>query len=73
MATKKHFVLCIDNTGYEASLTVRKLYEVIPDKQAERDELIRVIDESGEDYLFHSSHFAFLELSAEIERALVTA
>jgi hypothetical protein len=73
MTTKKHFVLCIDNTGYEASLIVRKLYEVIPDKQGERDGFIRVIDESGEDYLFHSSHFAFLELPAEIERVLVAA
>jgi len=47
MATKKRFVLCIDNTGYEASLIVRKMYEALPDRQAKRDDLIRVIDESG--------------------------
>jgi len=73
MTTKKHFVLCVSNAGYEASLIVRKMYEIIPDKQAGQDDLIRVIDESGEDYLYHSSHFVFIELPAEIERALVTA
>ena len=73
MTTKKHFVLCIDNTGYEASLIVRKMYEVVPDKRAGQDDLIRVIDESGEDYLYHSSHFVFFQLPAEIERALTNA
>lgn len=71
MATKKRFVLCIDNNGYEASLIVRKMYQALPDKQAKRDDLIRVIDESGEDYLYHSSHFVFFKLPAEIERVLV--
>lgn len=70
MTTQKHFVLCIDNTGYEASLITRKVYQVIPDERAEKDELVRVIDESGEDYLYHSSHFVFIELPAEIERIL---
>ena len=73
MTTKKHFVLCIDNTNYEASLIVRKMYEIIPDPQAEKDEMLRVIDESGEDYLFHASHFISIELPAEVERALVEA
>lgn len=62
MNTNKHFVLCVDNTDYEASLITRKVYEVIPDEQAEQDDFIRVIDESGEDYLYHSSHFVFIEL-----------
>jgi len=73
MSTKKLFVLCIDNTDYEASLITRKIYEVIPDPQAEKDELIRVIDESGEDYLYHISHFAFIHLPAEVEKALIAA
>jgi len=73
MKTKKHFVLCIDNTEYEASLITRKMYEVIPDEQAEKDDLIRVIDESGEDYLYHTSHFVFIQLPAEVERALVAS
>ena len=73
MATKKHYVFCLDNSGYEASLVVHKVYEVIPDPRAEKDNLTRVIDESGEDYLFDSSHFAPIELPAEIERALINA
>jgi hypothetical protein len=73
MTTKKHFVLCIDNTDYEASLITRKVYEVIPDEQAEKDDLIRVIDESGEDYLYHISHFVFIHLPAEAEKALIAA
>ena len=72
MNTKKHFVLCIDNTDYEASLITRKVYEVIADEQAEKDDLIRVIDESGEDYLYHTSHFVFIPLSAEVEKLLIS-
>jgi hypothetical protein len=73
MKNKIHFVICLDNTDYEASLIVRKMYEVVPDPQAEKDELLRVIDESGEDYLFEASRFISIELPAEVERALVTA
>jgi hypothetical protein len=49
------------------------MYEVIPDEQAEKDDLIRVIDESGEDYLYHSSYFVFITLPAEIEKVLAMA
>jgi hypothetical protein len=70
---RKRFVLCIDNKDYEASLIPRKIYEVIPDDQAEQDDFVRVIDESGEDYLYHKSHFMFVELPEEVERALVAA
>ena len=48
---KKHFAVCVDNTDYEASLIVRKIYEVLQDEEAARDEMLRVVDESGEDYL----------------------
>jgi hypothetical protein len=68
---RKQFVLCIDNKGYAASLIPRKIYEVIPDKQAAQDNLIRVVDESGEDYLFDKSHFVSIDLSQEIEQVLV--
>ena len=49
---KQKFLLCIDNEGYEASLEARKLYETIPDKEAERHNQVRIIDESGEDYRY---------------------
>ena len=48
---KKHFAICLDNADYEASLILRKIYEIIPDELAARDDLLRVVDESGEDYL----------------------
>jgi len=73
MRSKKHFVICLDNTDYEASLIVRKMYEVISDLQAEKDDMLRIIDESGEDYLFEASRFISIELPAEVERALVAA
>jgi len=46
------FAVCINNEGFETSLEVGKLYEVVLDAQAESDDMIRVIDEDGEDYLF---------------------
>jgi hypothetical protein len=55
---KKKYLVCVGNKGYEASLEVRKIYEVIPDSQAKRFDQLRVIDESGEDYLFPESLFA---------------
>ena len=73
MNTKKQYALCINNTTYEASLIPRKIYEIVPDERAERDDFVRIIDESGEDYLYHTSHFVFLTLPVEVEQALVTA
>ena len=69
---KKHFAVCVDNTDYEASLIVRKIYEVLPDEEAAKDEMLRVVDESGEDYLYHRSQFILVEFPAEVEQALTT-
>jgi len=49
---EKEYVVCTENSGYEASLEIRKIYEVLPDREANAHGLIRVIDESGEDCLF---------------------
>lgn len=68
---KKRFAICIDNTDYAASLIVKKIYEALPDEEAAKDDLIRIIDESGEDYLYHVSHFILIELPLEVEQALV--
>ena len=73
MTMGKRFAVCVDNKGYEASLIPRKIYEIIPDEQAEQDDLVRLIDESGEDYLYHASHFVFIELPEEVGRVLVAA
>ena len=56
-------MLCVDNEGHEASLEIRKLYEKLPDKEAERHDQVRIIDESGEDYLYPSTFFAPVRLS----------
>jgi hypothetical protein len=70
---KKRFVICIDNKGYEASLIPKKIYETLPDEQARRDDFVRIIDESGDDYLYHVSHFVVVEFPEEVERALTVA
>ncbi len=59
---RKHFMICVDNRGYNASLEIRKLYEVLVDRAAEKHHLIRVIDESGEDYLYPDKFFAPVRL-----------
>ena len=64
---KKHeFAICIDNHGYEVSLEVRKLYEVLADADAEKHGQIRVIDESGDDYLYPASAFNRVSLPESI-------
>ena len=59
---KRKFLLCVDNEGFEASLEIRKLYETLPDKEAARHDQVRIIDESGEDYLYPSVFFAPITL-----------
>ncbi len=59
---RKHFMICVDNRGYEASLETRKLYEVLTDRKAEAHHQLRVIDESGEDYLYSETCFAPVRL-----------
>jgi len=69
---KRQFAVCVDNTDYEASLIVRKIYEVLPDDEAAKDEMLRVVDESGEDYLYHQSRFILVEFPSEVEQILTT-
>ena len=69
---KERFAICIDNTDYAASLILKKIYEVLPDEEAAKDDLVRVIDESGEDYLYHRSHFVLVDLPLEVEQTLIT-
>jgi hypothetical protein len=74
MATRsKRFAVCVKNTGYEASLEPRKIYEVLPDEEAERHRQLRVIDESGEDYLYPEKFFAAIELSQLLRKAVMSA
>lgn len=67
----KPFALCIDNTGYRASLVPGKVYPILPDSEAARDELIRIVDESGEDYLYHRDYFVFVDFSSAVKRKIL--
>ena len=68
---EKKFVICIVNKGYEASLEKGKVYQVKTDDTAEKRKLIRLIDESGEDYLFPQDFFVVIKLPKAAEEALV--
>jgi hypothetical protein len=67
----KHFALCIDNADFEASLILGKVYRILPDSKAAKDDLVRIVDESGEDYLYHKSHFVFVEFPKAITKKLI--
>jgi hypothetical protein len=67
------FLICISNQGYAASLEVRKVYENVEDTDAAREGLVRVIDESGEDYLFPDTMFLPIELSGALRDAILRA
>lgn len=69
----KGFAVCLQNKGYVAALELRKLYPFLSGPDAEANDLIRVIDESGEDYLYPANLFRKLDLPAEVRRALRVA
>jgi len=71
--TTKRLVICVDNSGYEVSLERRKIYVALPDSRAEKLGQIRVIDESGEDYLYPAESFVALTLPQPIRRAVLQA
>jgi hypothetical protein len=65
--TSKKYVVCVKNRGYRVSLERRKIYELVPDEKALNHNLLRVIDESGDDYLYPADFFIPIKLSASIE------
>jgi hypothetical protein len=72
-ASGKQFVVCLRNKGYDVSLERRKIYQVLPDPRAAKHGLIRVVDESGDDYLYPQAFFAPIELPQPIRRAVLAA
>lgn len=68
--SEARFAICIKNDEYPASLEVRKIYQTLPDARAAERQLVRVIDESGEDYLYPADYFAPIELSEALIEAL---
>jgi len=67
----KQFALCLNNSGNEASLVLGKVYRIIPDARAAKDDLVRIIDECGEDYLFSRSQFAFVEFPQAVRKKIL--
>lgn len=67
------FVICINNGGYVDDLKVRTVYQLLPDKSAAKSNYIRIIDETGEDYLYPADLFAAIELPRELQKVLLTA
>ena len=67
-ATK--YVVCVNNDDYPAALELGKIYRTLPDTIAEKHQMVRVIDESSEDYLYPAAYFIPIELTADIEEAL---
>ena len=68
----KPFALCVDNTGYKVSLIPGKVYRIIPDLRAAKDDFVRIVDESGEDYLYHRSHFLFVEFPRSVTKRILS-
>ena len=71
MATQKQFAVCIRNDEHEASLELRKIYEVLEDADGAAHQMIRVVDEEGEDYLYPAAWFLPIELPSNVEQAIV--
>lgn len=63
------YVVCLENGGYAASLEPRKIYRRIPDPRAESDDLVRIVDESGEDYLYPAGYFAAITVPDALDKA----
>ncbi|HUF41589.1 MAG TPA: hypothetical protein VMR20_06510 [Verrucomicrobiae bacterium] len=68
---RKHFALRIDNTDYPASLVPGKIYRLLKDAKASKDDLIRIVDESGEDYPSHKSLFLIVDLPDTLAKKLI--
>jgi hypothetical protein len=71
--TAKRLLVCVDNEGYPASLEKRKIYVALPDRDAERQDLVRIIDESGEDYLYPKAFFRAISLPQSVKKAVLAA
>ena len=70
---KNHeFAICVENKGYEASLEVRKVYDLIQDNKAAERNMLRVVDESGDDYLYPKEFFVVLDLPSPLHSIIAT-
>ena len=70
---REAFVICVRNDDYPASLELRKLYLVVQDPSAARHDLVRIVDESGDDYLYPANYFMAIRLPQSVKRVLAKA
>ncbi|MGR3317230.1 MAG: hypothetical protein ACUZ8O_01945 [Candidatus Anammoxibacter sp.] len=68
---KQKFAVCIDNSEYPASLEMHKIYRIIPDEYAAQDGDVRIVDESGEDYLFPAEWFIVVDVPQKVKTSLL--
>jgi hypothetical protein len=68
--TTPRYAICVENSEYPASLELHKLYRVLPDEDAEQDGDLRIIDESGEDYLYPAEYFVLVDVPRDTARVL---
>jgi len=66
-------VVCLKNKGYEVALETRKIYQVLPDADAAKHRQLRVIDESGDDYLYPAAYFSPIELPQQVRKAVLAS
>lgn len=71
--TRRSLLLCVRNDGYEASLERRKIYQALSDRDAAMHGQVRIVDESGEDYLYPAAFFAPIKLSRPLRKAVLAA
>jgi hypothetical protein len=69
--TVTRFVICINNGGYVDDLRVKTIYQLLPDESAAKSNYVRIIDETGEDYLYPANLFAPIDLPRKLERVLL--
>lgn len=67
------FAICLNNADYPAALEVRTIYQVLPDPDAARHDVLRIIDESGDDYLYPASDFVLVDLPQSVQESLLSA
>ena len=67
----KRFALCLENAGNEASLILGKVYRILPDARAAKDDLVRIVDESGDDYLYGKRQFAFVDFPQAVRKKIL--
>jgi len=71
--TQHRFAICVQNEGYLASLELWKVYRMLPDRRGAKDQLVRIIDESGEDYLYDQYRFVPIKLPQAAKEAMLAA